>query len=384
MLTTILFNPEIEHYDFGPGHAFRGERFASFRRMYQETLAHNPHFQWASHDESATDEELGLWHTQDYINMLRAASLAEDDEDSSVPEFAALFGCGPKTGPSRQSLSVYVSRDNLNPLTGRLPEGIENAARAIVKNSMLAVDYVLQGKTDKAVGLGGGLHHAKANYGEGFCIYNDVVIAARYAMKAYGLERILILDTDAHAGNGTCEAFYNDPGILFIDVHQTGIYPGTGLIEETGAGKGKGFTVNIPLKSGSGDAEYERIFDEIIFPLAREFRPRLIIRNGGSDPHFADNLTGLGLTLAGFWMIGDKVRRLSDELCRGKCVDLICSGYNPDVLAGAWISLIAGLSGIKVELKEPVPRIAADEPAEIADIIYEVRKVIKPYWKCLG
>jgi len=235
----------------------------------------------------------------------------------------------------------------------------------------------------KAVSIGGGLHHAKAGYGEGFCIYNDVVIASKYAIKEYGVERILILDTDAHAGNGTCEAFYADPRVLFIDLHQKGIYPGTGWVEEIGEGKGKGFTLNVPLESGTGDSAYENIFDEIISPLAREFQPRLIIRNGGSDPHFADSLTGLGLTLAGFRMIGSKVRQLGAELCDGRSVDLICSGYNSDVLPKAWISLIAGLSGIEIELDEPFPGAGNPKTAEIGNVIDAVRKNLKPYWKCM-
>jgi len=387
MKITVLYNPELKNYDFGPGHSFRSDRFASFLKLYHETLAGDPHFQLVNHNELASDEELGLWHTQDYINMMKAASQAVNDDYEEVDwpflGYANLAAWGPKVGPSRQSLSVYLSRDNVNPSTSRIPEGIEKAATAVVKNSILAADYVQQGKATKAISIGGGLHHAKAGYGEGFCIYNDVVIAARYAMKKYGLERILILDTDAHAGNGTCEAFYADPRVLFIDLHQGGIYPGTGLVEEVGEGEGKGSTINIPLESGTGDALYEKIFDEIVFPLAGEFQPQLIIRNGGSDPHFADSLSGLGLTLAGFRMIGDKVRQLSAEICDGKSVDLICSGYNQDVLAKAWLSLIAGLSGREIELTESVSHLGNQNLIETEKLIGKVKTILKPYWESM-
>ena len=384
MQIAIVYNPELENYDFGPGHSFRGDRFASFLKSYSETLAGDPHFELITHDELASDEELKIGHTEDYINMMKAASQEFKDESEESGWYSGVkispMGWGPKQGPSRQSLSVYASPDNLNPYTGRIPQGIEKAARAAVKNSILAIDYVEQGKSTKAVGIGGGFHHAKASYGEGFCIYNDVVIAARYAMEKYRLERILLLDTDAHAGNGTCEAFYVDPRVLFIDLHQKGIYPGTGWVEEIGEGKGKGFTVNIPLESGTGDASYEQLFDEVIFPLAREYQPQMIIRYGGSDPHFGDTITGLGLTLAGFKMIGEKVRLLSTELCGERSIDLICSGYNPDVLPKAWLSLIAGLSGVVIEMEESAPARGHERLAETEDLINKVKAVLRPYW----
>ena len=387
MQIAVFYSPELRNYDFGPGHSFRGDRFAAFLEIFHKTLAGNPRFQLVNHNELASDEELGFWHTQDYINIMKAVSQAVNDDyeemDWPFLGYANLAEWGPKVGPSRQSLSVYLSQDNVNPSTGRIPAGIEKAARAVVKNSILTVDYVQQGKATKAISIGGGLHHAKAGYGEGFCIYNDVVIAARYAMMKYELERILILDTDAHAGNGTCEAFYADPRVLFIDLHQSGIYPDTGWVEEVGEGEGEGFTINIPLESGTGDASYEKIFDEIVFPLAKEFQPQLIIRNGGSDPHFADSLTGMGLTLAGFWMIGDKLKQLSAEICDGRSVDLICSGYNLEVLPKAWVSLIAGLTGRDIELEETEPKFGDRRYAQMEELIGKIKAVLRPYWKSL-
>jgi len=149
MQIAVLYNPEISNYDFGPGHSFRGDRFASFLKLYHEILAGDAHFPLLTHEESASDEELRLFHAQDYINMMRAASQAGSSDfeelDWPYPGFANLAECRPKTGPSRQSLSVYMSRDNVNPVTGQIPEGIEKAARVVVKNSILAVDYVQRG-----------------------------------------------------------------------------------------------------------------------------------------------------------------------------------------------------------------------------------------------
>ena len=361
MKTTILYSDELRHYDFGPGHPFRSDRFTSFLKLYEEKLGRNKNFQLVKNNEFALDEELELWHTKGYIEAMKAAS----------------------TGIGIPNLYRFISQDNVNPITGEFPKGIERGARIIVKNSILAFDFVQKKRSEKAVNIGGGLHHAKSSYGEGFCVYNDVVIATRYAMKKYNLERILILDTDAHAGNGTCEAFYSDPNVLFIDLHQRGIYPGTGFADEIGDGKGKGFTVNFPLAAGTSDKSYEMIFDEIILPLAEEYRPEIVIRYGGSDPHPRDEITELGLHLDGFKMIGRKVREIS-RLCDNKSVDLICSGYRLDILSKVWLSLITSLSSVEIEFEEPEPEVKSDEMlTETKDLVKKVKENLKPYWKSM-
>jgi acetoin utilization protein AcuC len=361
MKTTILYSDELRNYDFGPGHPFRSDRFTSFLKLYKEKLGRNKNFELVKSNEHAIDEELELWHTRDYIQAMKAASAG-----IMIPD-----------------LYRFISQDNVNPMTREFPRGIEKGARTIVKNSMLALDFVQEGKSEKAVNIGGGLHHAKASYGEGFCVYNDVVIAARYAMKKYNLKRILILDTDAHAGNGTCEAFYSDPNVLFIDLHQRGIYPGTGFVNEIGESRGKGFTVNLPLAAGTGDKSYELIFHEIIVPLAKEYKPEIVIRYGGSDPHPSDEITELGLTLEGFKMIGERVREIS-KLCQNKSVDLICSGYKPDILSKVWLSLITSLSGIEMELEEPEPEVKSDQMlTQAKDLIKKVKDNLKPYWRSM-
>jgi len=361
MKTTVIYSDELKNYDFGPGHPFRSDRFVSFLKLYKEKLGKNKNFELVKSNEPASDEELELWHTKDYIQAMKAAS----------------------TGIGPPNLFRFISQDNVNPISREFPKGIEKGARIIVKNSMLALDFVQEEESEKAVNIGGGLHHAKSNYGEGFCVYNDVVVAARYAMKKFHLERILILDTDAHAGNGTCEAFYSDPRVLFIDLHQAGIYPGTGFAHEIGEGKGKGFTVNLPLAAGTGDKSYEVIFDEIILPLAEEYRPQIVIRYGGSDPHASDEITELGLHLDGFKMIGEKVREIS-KLCGNKSVDLICSGYKPDILSKVWLSLITSLSSVEIELEETELEVKSDEMlTETKGLIKKVKENLSPYWKSM-
>ena len=236
------------------------------------------------------------------------------------------------------------------------PGKIEEAARLIVGQAKMACDLVQSGQYQKVISIGGGMHHAKRRFGEGFCIYNDVAFAALYLIEKYQLERVMVLDTDAHAGNGTAEYFRANPKILFVDIHQDPrtIYPGTGLLPISEQMQGRGFTVNIPLPVHAGNASYLKAFDEIVLPLTKEFKPQIIIRNGGSDPHFNDGLTYLGMTIAGFRMMGDKVREMT-EICQGKQIDLIASGYNKTILPYAWLSLISGIADFPITVEEPEP-----------------------------
>jgi len=355
MDTAIVYSEQMKSYDFGPGHPFRGDRYANFMKLLREKTNDfeviEPGY--------ASDEEILLVHDRDYVDFLEGAS---------------------------KGIWLPSSRF-LSPDTPAQPE-IGKAARLIAGASIMAGELVWEGRFTRAVGVGGGLHHARSNYGAGFCIYNDVAICTRNLIQKHGLERVLILDTDAHAGDGTCEIFYEDPKVLFIDMHQDPrtLYPGTGFSFDIGAGRGKGYTANIPLPPGASYDAYEYVLDEIFSPLAREFNPQIIIRNGGSDPHFADELTDLGLTLKGFRMIGEKVKDVANKVCDGKVVDLLVSGYNPRVLPYGWLSLISGLANFDIELEEPfLFSFKTDfKIEETRATVKEVKENLKGYWKCFS
>jgi len=364
MKTALVYNPEIKKYSFGKGHPFTSERFEIFINFLKTNLPNFKEYFEEIKPQPATEEELKLFHAQEYIWAMKKAS----------------------QGIVLPNIFQYTTFDNLDPSTGYLPRGIEEATRIAVGTSLKAAQLVFEGKFKKAISIGGGLHHAKESFGEGFCIYNDVVICAKKLLQK-GLKRILILDTDAHAGNGTCQAFYEDNRVLFIDLHQDPrtIYPGTGFREEIGQGKGEGFTINIPLPPRAGDDAYQYCFEKIIFPLTREFRPEIIIRNGGSDPYFGDGLANLGLTLEGFKMIGKNTKKLA-EICQGKEIDLIASGYNQKILPLAWLALISGLLDLEIQLKDPDEKLAPSKNSklmETKEIIKELKKLLKKYWKCL-
>lgn len=363
MKTALVYNPEIKKYSFGKGHPFSSERFEDFLNFLKKNLPNFKEFFVEIKPPAATEEDLKLFHNQEYIEAMKKAS----------------------QGIILANIFQYTTVDNLDPSTGYLPKGIEEASKIAVGTSLKAAELVFEGKFKKAIAIGGGLHHAKESFGEGFCIYNDVVICAKKLIKK-GVKKILILDTDAHAGNGTSQAFYEENKVLFIDLHQDPrtIYPGTGFIEEIGQGKGEGLTINIPLPTGAGDLAYQYCFEEIIFPIAKEFKPEIIIRNGGSDPYFNDLLTNLGLTLEGFRMIGQNVRKLA-EICDGKEIDLIASGYNQEIIPLAWTALISGLLDLKIQLKDPNEKSAPPKESklkETKEIIKKLRKILKKYWRC--
>jgi acetoin utilization protein AcuC len=360
----VLYQEGLREYDFGPGHPFRGDRYVNFLRFLREQMAEEHYRVLAA--APAKDEDLRLICAEDYIRFTteyyRAANLGLE-----VPG----------------DFSRYHSTDNLP--VGR-PGKLEEAARLVVGQAREAVDLVQRGRFRNVVSIGGGLHHAKPAYGEGFCLYNDVAFAALHLIKDYQLEKVAILDTDAHAGNGTYEYFHRDRRVLFIDLHQDprGLYPGTGFANQIGEGEGRGLKINIPLPPGAGDASYRLAFESIVEPVVREFQPQIIIRNGGSDPHFADGLTDLGLTLAGFRMIGEKTRQLA-EVCSGREIDLIASGYNEAVLPSAWLALITGLAGIDMAVATPeaAPPRRPHPLAATEKVLAEVRANLKGYWGSL-
>ena len=362
--TALVYNPEINNYHFGKNHPFNEKRFLVFMDFLKKNLKDFEDYFKIIKPEAVSDKILELAHSKNYIEAIGKSS----------------------KGVILPDILNYISSDNIDYETGYLPKGIDKPARIIAGTSLLAGELVLGDKFKKAVGVGGGLHHAKWNYGEGFCIYNDVVICVKNLLEK-GAKRILVLDTDAHAGNGVAEALKEENRTLFIDLHQDPLtlYPGTGFLNETGKGKGEGFTINIPLPPRAGDKSFEYCFDEIIFPLAKEFKPEIIIRYGGSDPYFNDSLTQLGLTLAGFKMIGKKVKILADKVCQGKEVDLIASGYNKEILPLAWMAILTGLLDLPVDKNLLKEKISPNKNAGLEttkETIRELKQILKKYWKC--
>jgi len=254
-----------------------------------------------------------------------------------------------------------------------------DAALYAAGGAIEATNAVISGRVNSAFALvrppG---HHATALAAMGFCLFNNIAIAARHALEKHKLEKVAIIDFDVHHGNGTQEAFYSNPQVLYISTHQYPHYPGTGTIGETGSGAAKGSTVNIPLPSGSGDDEYRQVFKQIIVPVTRRFRPELILVSAGYDLHWKDRLAMMEVSTTGFAEMVQTIKELANELCGGKIVVTLEGGYNLKALATsvkATFDVLLGKSDIEDPLGQPERRWAAPDISSLIKAIKETHKI---------
>ena len=241
----------------------------------------------------------------------------------------------------------------LDPDTVMSPKSYEAALYA-AGGLLVAVEEVMRGEVDNAFALvrppG---HHAMHDRAMGFCIFNNVAIAAKFALSKFSLNRVLIADFDVHHGNGTQDAFYADPTVLYCSTHQYPFYPGTGWMDETGTGEGEGTTVNFPMAAGWGDEEYLRAFNEVLIPLARRFQPQLILVSTGFDAHWADHMAMMRVGVKGFAQMVMILKELAAELCQGRLVFTLEGGYNLRVVASSVKAVFDVLLG-NSEIDDPV------------------------------
>ncbi len=222
-------------------------------------------------------------------------------------------------------------------------EGSFRAALRAAGGAVALVDVLLGGdaSTGASVQRPPG-HHAEATQAMGFCLFNSVAVAARHARAARGAARVLIVDWDVHHGNGTNDLFHADPDVLFVSVHESPLYPGTGPASDSGSGAGEGFTVNLPVPDGSGDATWCSLLEHVVVPLGREFAPSLVLVSAGFDAHLDDPLAGCAVSDAGFAAMAGSVRRLADGL--GVPLGLVLEGgYELDALARSLADVLAVL-----------------------------------------
>lgn len=266
----------------------------------------------------------------------------------------------------------------LDPDTVMSPDSYEAALYA-AGGTIRATEAVMDGEAGSAFALvrppG---HHATATRAMGFCLFNNVAVAAKHAIRKYNLERIAIIDFDVHHGNGTQEVFYDDPQVLYISTHQSPFYPGTGAITETGGGAARGTKVNIPLKAGCGDNEYLQVFEQIVAPAARRFSPQLVLVSAGYDAHWDDQLALMEVTTTGFAQMVRIIKQLADELCSGRLVFSLEGGYNLTALATsikATFDVLLGNSNIEDTLGPPPQRYGVPDVAPLIESIKETHNL---------
>jgi acetoin utilization deacetylase AcuC-like enzyme len=241
---------------------------------------------------------------------------------------------------------------------------------------LAAVEAVMNGKVDDAFALvrppG---HHATHDRAMGFCIFNNVAIAGEFALRKFNLNRVLIADFDVHHGNGTQDAFYSDPKVLYFSTHQYPFYPGTGWMDETGTGAGEGTTVDFPMAAGWGDEEYLRAFNEVLAPVARRFQPQLILVSAGFDAHWADQLAMMRVTITGFAQMAMMLKELAAELCQGRLVFSLEGGYNLRVVASSIKAVFDVLLG-NSEIDDPLGKASmARKPEGFDEHIEAIKRI---------
>jgi acetoin utilization protein AcuC len=286
----FVYSDELAWFDFGSDHYFKPERASKTYELCNRYGLMNHEWMKILNPQSIDESVLASFHEEGYLACLKTAGKGE---------------------PTLELLERGLGTPD-NPI---LP-GIFDWSLRVTGGTVEAMDCILQGKALTAFNPLGGFHHARKGSAEGFCYINDIVIAIKEALRKYPDIKIIYFDIDAHHGNGVQEAFYDDPRVLFICMHETGktLYPWSGNETETGEGAGRGFTVNIPLEPGTDDEVFSFAFDEIVPPLIEAFSPDLIVAELGADTLISDPLTHLKLTNNGYMRAIKKVIKLCPRI----------------------------------------------------------------------
>ncbi|RLI76761.1 histone deacetylase [Archaeoglobales archaeon] len=357
MVTGIVYHKKYLEHEQTPTHPERKERLAyTMDQLMEEGIFEDRDIKLLE-PFMASEQDVLQVHTHEYVEFLKRES---------------------KKGG-------FIDWDT------NIPVGVFEIALLAVGGAIKAADSVLKKEVDNAFAMtrppG---HHAKPYTGAGFCYFNNMAIMVKGLLKKF--DRILILDWDAHHGDGTQEIFYNDNKVLFISTHQMPLYPGTGFPYEVGSGNGEGYTINIPLPPGTSDDGYMMVVDEIIEPVAMEFKPEFIAVSAGQDNHFTDPITGLALTARGYAELMKRAVELAEKLCDGRLVAVLEGGYSVEsALPYTNLGIIAAMAKKDLScIREPKSYLAElkwrrKEAAikKLKDNINEVIKHHSRYWECL-
>jgi acetoin utilization deacetylase AcuC-like enzyme len=292
--------------------------------------------------------------------------LATPDEIATVhaPEYVRFI-----------SLTAGKPYVYLDPDTSTSSRSYETA-RLAAGGALAAGDAVLDGRVRNAIALvrppG---HHAEHGQAMGFCLFNNVAIAAEHLIRRRGLRRVLIVDWDVHHGNGTQHAFYERRDVLYFSTHRFPFYPGTGSGNDVGAGEGKGFTVNIPLGPAKEDEDYRFIYRNVLGPIARAYTPEFILVSAGFDIYRQDPLGGMRVSLEGFAALTSEIMALADETCRGRLLLVLEGGYHLEGQAQAVKQVILQLAGSR-----KAPEIKADLSPTTRKEIAPALEALRPFW----
>jgi acetoin utilization protein AcuC len=325
----VVWDDGLTRYDFGPGHPFDPVRVRLTMELARELGVLDAAAVTMISPSPATDGELETVHDGRYVEAVRRAGheLAPDPR----------FGLGTDDNP------VFP--------------GMHEAAALVVGATLAAAKAVWSGTASHAVNVAGGHHHAMRAAASGFCVYNDLAVAIRWLLAA-GAERVAYVDLDVHHGDGVQAAFYDDPRVLTISLHEhpATLFPGTGLPGETGSGDGDGYAVNVALPAGTADAGWLRALDAVAVPLLRAFKPTVLVTQHGCDSHRLDPLAHLALSVDGQRQAQLVLHELAHELCDGRWIATGGGGYAlVQVVPRTWTHLLAVAAGTPLDPETETP-----------------------------
>jgi acetoin utilization protein AcuC len=318
-------------YNFGPGHPMAPERMDLTARLAQSLGLFDLDHVSVEAPEVASDPELELVHSPEFVAAVRRVSANPSEPDEAR-------GLGTEDDPAFA--------------------GMHEAAARLAGGSLLCAAQILDGSALHAVNFGGGMHHAARDRASGFCIYNDAALAVQRLLDG-GIRKVAYIDVDAHHGDGTESIFWNDPRVLTLSLHESGLtlFPGTGFANEIGGPQAEGTAVNLSLPAGTGDAGWLRAFYAVVPQLVAAFEPEVIVSQHGCDSHRTDPLTHLNLSVDGQREAASAVGQLAERLCGGRWIATGGGGYNVlDVVPRAWSHLVAIAAGRPVPLRAAVPQ----------------------------
>jgi acetoin utilization protein AcuC len=318
-------------YNFGPGHPMAPERMDLTARLAESLGLFDLDHVSVEAPEVADDAALELVHSPEFVAAVKRVS-----EDPTQPDVAR--GLGTEDDPAFA--------------------GMHEAAARLAGASLLSASRILDGSALRAINFGGGMHHAARERASGFCIYNDAALAVQKLLDG-GIRRVAYIDVDAHHGDGTESIFWDDPRVLTISLHESGLtlFPGTGFANEIGGPQAEGTAVNVALPSGTGDAGWLRAFHAVVPQLVAAFQPEVIVSQHGCDSHRADPLTHLNLSVDGQREAASAVGNLAARHCDNRWIATGGGGYNVlQVVPRSWSHLIAIAAGRPVPLRTPVPQ----------------------------
>jgi acetoin utilization protein AcuC len=326
---TLVWDERLTGYDFGPGHPLAPVRVELTIALARELGVLGLPSVTLAAPVSAEQQELELVHDADYIDAVRQAG--RDGRPNG------RFGLGTPDNP------VF--------------DDMHEASALVAGATLTAARAVWEGTATHAANIAGGLHHAMRRSASGFCIYNDPAIAIRWLLER-GAQRVAYVDVDVHHGDGVQAAFYDDPRVLTISLHEhpMTLFPGTGLASEIGVGEGRGYAVNVALPAGTGDAGWLRAFDAVVPPLLRAFRPQVLVSQHGCDSHRLDPLAHLELSVDAQRRAQLMIHDLAHETADGKWLLTGGGGYElVQVVPRTWTHLLAVAAGRPVDPGTPVP-----------------------------